>query len=244
MLGQPDLGEQAISKVAEVGIESQLDEVENLDVDIRTNPIDLIQGKLESVTISGEGMVMKEDLRMESLEVNTGAIAINPGSVIFGKIDLVQPTDAEAKITLTEGDINRAFSSDFLTDKLQNLEMQADGKPVAVDIIKAEMHLPGENKLTLDADILLKDTNETKHFSATAIPQVQENGQRIGLNIQSTEGDLSPELTNALCGKLMELLDLRNFDLKGMSLQLKQLEVQQGQLTLLSTTTIEKFPSS
>lgn len=244
MLGQPDLGEQAISKVAEVGIESQLDEVENLDVDIRTNPIDLIQGKLESVTISGEGMVMKEDLRMESLEVNTGSIAINPGSVIFGKIDLVQPTDAEAKITLTESDINRAFSSDFLTNKLQNLEIQADGKTIAADIQKAEMHLPGEKKLTLDADILLKETNETKHFSVTAIPKVQDNGQRIGLDIQSTESDLSPDLTNALCSKLMELLDLRNFDLKGMSLQLKQLEVQQGQLTLFSTTTIEKFPSA
>jgi hypothetical protein len=244
MFGQSDLGEQAISKVAEVGIASQLDEVENLDVEIHTNPLDLIQGKLESVKISGEGMVMKQDLRMESLEVSTGSIAINPGSVIFGKIDLVQPTDAAAKITLTENDINRALNSDFLAEKLQNLEMQVNGNPIIVDIQKAEMHLPGENKLTLQADVLQKDTNETKHFAVTATPEVQASGQRIGLNILSTESDLSPELTTALCNKIMELLDLKNFDMPGMSLQLQHLEAQEGELKLSSNTTIEQFPSA
>ena len=33
-----NLGNQALSKVAEIGITSQLDTVENIDVDIRTDP--------------------------------------------------------------------------------------------------------------------------------------------------------------------------------------------------------------
>lgn len=35
----PDLGEQALSKVVEVGLASQLDPVDNLKVDIRTDPL-------------------------------------------------------------------------------------------------------------------------------------------------------------------------------------------------------------
>lgn len=76
-MNKPDLGEQAISKVAEVGIETQLDEVDNLDVDIRTNPLDLAGGKLESVIIDGKGMVMENDLRAERLIIDTDSIEID-----------------------------------------------------------------------------------------------------------------------------------------------------------------------
>ncbi len=38
MSDSPDLGEQTLNKAAEIGLSSQLDEVENLDVDIKTDP--------------------------------------------------------------------------------------------------------------------------------------------------------------------------------------------------------------
>ncbi|MCF4969747.1 LmeA family phospholipid-binding protein, partial [Nostoc sp. CMAA1605] len=59
------IGEQALNKAAEIGLSSQLDEVENLDVNIKTDPLKLIQGEVESVNIAGEGLVMQKDLRME-----------------------------------------------------------------------------------------------------------------------------------------------------------------------------------
>lgn len=36
------LGEQALNKAAEIGISSQLDEVENLDVNLKTDPLNLL----------------------------------------------------------------------------------------------------------------------------------------------------------------------------------------------------------
>lgn len=53
-----DLGNQALIKVAEIGITSQLDTVEKIEVDIRTDAGKLIQGKVDSVVISGQGLVM------------------------------------------------------------------------------------------------------------------------------------------------------------------------------------------
>ena len=80
------LGEQALNKAAEIGLSSQLDEVEALDVDIETDPLKLVQGQVDSVTIAGEGMVMQKDLRMEELDMHMSGVAINPLSAAFGKI--------------------------------------------------------------------------------------------------------------------------------------------------------------
>ena len=76
MIGEPDLGEQALSKVAEVGISSQLDEVEDLDVDIRTNPLQLMQGKVESVKIAGEGAAPPSVCLFSSITVSPCASKI------------------------------------------------------------------------------------------------------------------------------------------------------------------------
>ena len=241
-----DLGEQALSKAAEVALTTQLDEVENLDVDIRTDPFKLVQGQLDSVNIEGEGLVMQKDLRAEELQVKTGNIAINPLSAAFGKIELTRPTEADAHVVLTEQDIQRAFNSEFMHDKLQNLDVNVEGKPMKIDTRQVEFGLPGENKVALKAEILLKETGETKQVSFTAVPRMVAGGDRISLeDVQYADGEeVSPELTSALLKSAGELLDLRNFELEGMSLRLKGLDVHKGKLTLQAQAHVEKFPES
>ncbi|MBW4580491.1 MAG: DUF2993 domain-containing protein [Tildeniella nuda ZEHNDER 1965/U140] len=241
----PDLGEQAISKVAEVGLSSQLDEVENLDVDIKTDPGKMLSGSVDSVTVSATGMVMQKDLRVESMQLSTNQIAINPLSAAFGKIELTQPTDAETQIVLTEADINRAFNSEFIRDKLQNLQVHVNGELVTVDTKQVEFKLPGDSKVLLSTDVVLEQAGETKRVAFTAVPRVSADGQSIALdNLEYIEGkDLSPELTDALLNQANELLDLRNFQLGEMALRLKMLEAQKGKLLLRAIAHIEQFPT-
>ena len=241
-----DLGEQALSKTVEMALSTQLDEVENLDIDIRTDPLKLVQGQLDSVKIEGQGLVMQKDLRAQELQVNTGSIAINPLSVAFGKIELTRPTQAEAHVVLTEPDIERAFNSEYIHDKLQNLEVNVDGQPMKIDTRQVQLRLPGENKIALSAEIVLKETGETKQVSFTAVPRLSAGGQSISLeDVQYAESkELSPELTAALLDSAKELLDLRNFELEGMSLRLKGLNLQKGKLTLQAQAHVEQFPSS
>lgn len=245
-LGKPDIGEQALSKAVEIGLSTQLDEVENLDVDIRTDPGKLIQGELDSVAIEGKGLVMQKDLRAEELEVKTSNIAINPLSAAFGNIELTRPTNAEAHVVLTEQDIERAFSSDYIHDKLQNLEVHVDGQLLTISTRQVQFGLPGDGKILLTAEIFLNKTGETKQVSFTTVPRVIAGGERITLqDVQYSESkELSPELTTALLERANELLNLRNFELQGMSLRLKGLEVNKGKLTLQATARIEQFPDS
>ncbi len=243
---QGDIGEQALSKAAEVALSSQLDEAESLDVDIRTDPLKLLQGELDSVKIQGEGLVMQKDLRAQELQVRTGSIAINPLSAAFGKIELTRPTEADAHVVLTEQDLERAFNSEFIHDKLQNLDVHVDGQPMTINTKQVELHLPGDSKIALKAEILLNKTGETKEVSFSAVPRVSAGGQRLSLEqVQYAEGkDVSPELTAALLESASELLDLGNFELEGMSLRLKGLDVQKGKLTLQAEAQVEQFPSS
>ncbi len=240
----PDLGEQALSKVAEVGIANQLDEVEELNVDIRTNPGKLIQGEVDSVAISGKGMIMKQDLRMESIEVQTAKVSINPLSVIFGSIELDQPADATAQIVLTEADLNHALASDYIANKLQDLKLEIDEQLHTVKMQQANIQLLTAGTISLNINFLLKESNEAKTLSASVIPTVREEGQRIDLEILSIEGQgLTPELGIAILNQIETLLDLTNFDLPGMTLWLQKFDIQAGKMIIHAKTNIQQIPS-
>ncbi len=244
MRDQPGLGEQALNKAAEVGISSQLDEVEHLDVDIKTNPIELLQGQVDEVKIAGDGLVMKKDLRVEQLDMHMSGVAVNPLKVALGKIELTKPTDASVRAVLTEVDINRAFNSEYVRSQLSNLPVQLNGESTTINAEQVDFHLPGDNKIELKASVLIGDRTEQVAFSAT--PVVDSNGQTVALeNVEYGEGEeLSPELTKALVNQTSEILNLSNFDLQGMSLRIKKLKVETGKLTLQAEAHIEQIPSA
>jgi LmeA-like phospholipid-binding len=241
-IDKPNLGDKALSKVVEIGIAIQLDEAEVIEVDIRTNPGKLVQGKLDSVAISGKGLVMMQDLRMETIQVSIGKVGINPFSAIFGNIELIHPTDAEALIVMTEADINRAFRSDYIRSKLHGLKMMMNGQAVIVNVQQVIVNLPGDNKFVISIDFLLVEQTEVKKLSATAIPKIQEDGHRISLEILAIEGQgLNLDLVSVIVEQLTALLDMRNFNIPGLSLQLYQLEAPQGKLLIHSHAQVDQI---
>lgn len=241
-----DLGEQALSKVAELGIANQLDEVEDINVAIKTDPLRLVQGEVESVSIEGKGMVMQKDLRMEEMSLQADAIAINPLSAVFGNIELTRPTQATATVVLTEADINRAFNSDYIRSKLQGLQMNVNGNPTHIDTRQVEFQLQDDRQVGMKAEVVLESTGETHQVAFTATPRVNADHQKVVLdNVEYSQGEgLSPELTEAMLTQAQSLLDLRNFELKGTKLVLKQLDVELGKLTLSGDALIEEFSST
>ena len=219
MIGKDqNLGEEALSKAAEAAMTTQLDQVEHLDVDIHTDPGKLMQGELEAVDIEGKGLVMNQDLRTEELTIHTSSIAIDPLKAAFGDIQLKQPTDASTHIVLTEADMERAFNSEFIQDKFKELKVDVDGQPTDIQPKEVHFGLPGDGKIALSSKVDLAETGETKQVAFTAVPKMEAGGHRVTLeDVQHEDGEVSPELTNALIESAQELLDLRNFELEGMS---------------------------
>lgn len=239
------LGEQALNKAAEIGLSSQLDEVENLDVNIKTNPLDLMQGQVEKVTIEGEGMVMQGDLRVEELDMQLHGVAINPLSAAFGKIELTKPTQGAACVVLTEADINRAFNSEYVRSQLQKTQVQINGQPTTIEPQQVAFRLPGQGKVAVDSTVLLQATGQTEKVAFTAVPHVGSGGKTVILeDIQYGESaEISPDLTKALVDQTSQILNLDNFDLEGMSLTIKKLQVETGKLSLQAEAYVEQIPS-
>lgn len=246
MPDSPGLGEQALNKAAEIGLSSQLDEVENLDVDVKTDPLKLLGGEVDAVKIKGEGLVMQKDLRVEELQMQTGSVAINPLSATFGKIELTKPTKGSTRVVLIEEDINRAFNSEYVRSQLQSQKIHVNGQLMTIVPQQVDFRLPGNSKVAISASILLRETNETHQVAFSAVPKVGANGQTVSLeNVEYGDTkEISPDLTKALIDATSEILNLSDFDLEGMTLRVKQLEVQTGKLIMQAEAYVEQIPSA
>ncbi len=251
----PDVGAaalSALSKAAELGVATQLEEAQDLTVDIDTDPRKLIQGKVDSIDLSGKGLVTSQNLRLEAVDISVNQVEINPLSAFFGKFKFAKPAQADAHIVLTEADINTALNTGPIQHQLRSLTMTIGGQLMTVEA-QATVRLPGDHKIVVAADFLLKEKNEVKKILATVIPSLQkngpengpENGNRISLEILSAEGQgLTAEFAIAILHHLKPLLDLRNLSIPGISLQFRQLDVQPGKLIIQAKGQIEQIPST
>lgn len=242
---EDSLEEKALSKVAEMGIASQLDTVESLDVQVKTDPFKAIQGKADAIAIQGEGMVMNKDLRMEQMVLQSRQISLNPLSAACGILELDEPAIATAQVVLTEADLNRAFNSEYLHKKLENLTVDLpDGKEYCAPQ-EIEFRLPEPGKISLRTQIKLKSHPEPKNFAFTATPKLSPDQQQILLeNVEyAQEENIWPELNNLLLEQAKSLLNFQNFEVQGMTLKIHQLDIQPGQILLKGEAKITQIPN-
>ena len=241
-----NVGEQAINKLAKAGIEAKLDKSEGLDINIRTSPLDIMQGEIDSVSVKGDGLVMQKELRAEKLRIETSSIAINSIKAAMGNIELIKPTDARMLVVLKEEDLQNAFNCEYLKDKLQNLEIDYEGEKATVRIEQIKFTLPDIGKVKLEADIYLVEQDQNEKISLTAIPKINSAGDCIKLEsvecLQDTE--YNAEVAQAMLDSAEEILDLRNFELDEMSLKVRKLDVDLGKLTIEADAEIKNFPQA
>jgi hypothetical protein len=237
------LEEQALSQAAEITISTQLDEVESIDVDVRTNLLKMVQGQADSVSVSGQGLVMQKDIRVHDMELHTNSIAIDLLSAIFGQIELNQPIEATARLVLTEPDINRAINSDYIRSKFPSLELNVDGQTVTVEPKQLAVHLPGGGKIGFSGTILLHEMGNTRQLGFTAVIRLGTMKQPLLLEaFHCTEGEgISLELAIAFLKNAKELMNLPYLDLQGMALRIKRLDVQEGCLTLYTDAYVRQL---
>ena len=245
-MNSPDIEEQAVSKAAEVGLETQLDESEDLDVDVRANPLDVAQGNVESVGVEGKGLVMQKELRAEKLKIETDSISIDPIKAALGNIEMEQPTDARMLVVLKEDDIQRAFNSEYIKNKFQDLKIPYGDETNTVQIQQVNFTFPETDKVQLKANLKLVEKEEDAKISFTAIPEASSNGHSIELKSveYQEQAEYNQEVAKAIIDSAEEILDLRNFELDEMSLKVRKLDVQTGKLTIEADARVEDFPDA
>jgi hypothetical protein len=233
------LGEQALNKMAEMALSSQLDDAEKLQVKIKTDPSHLAKGEVDSLAVKGEGLITPQDLRMEELQMQIDSIAVNPLSALFGKVELTKTSSGTAKVVLAEGDIARALNS----DAGPSLSQEAM-RSLNVNAREVECHILADGKIAINTSVLESETGAATKVAFTVKPTVSDKGQGVVLqDVQVSEGKEAPsELIAALVEHLSEVLNLRSFHLEGISLQVQSIDIELGKLTLLAEALISKLP--
>ncbi|MEH1807254.1 LmeA family phospholipid-binding protein [Nostoc sp.] len=240
------LEEQFLSQEAEKQISNQLDEVEQIEIDVQTDLLKILQGQADGVAVAGQGLVIKEDIRIQEIKLRTDSIAINPFSALFGQIELNEPINTIARVILTEVDINRALTSEFVRSQMQNFELNVDGEIVSFEPEEIQVFLPGDGKIEFRGKVQLKEMGNTRPLAYTAIARPQTHSQPAMLEaFNCTEGEgISIELITALMQKAKELMNIPSFKWEEIAFSIKNIEVQKGTLILMLEVQVKQIPSS
>lgn len=238
--------EQVLNKAAEVTLSSQLDSAEKIDIDVETNLSEAIQGNAQGVVISGEGLVMQKDIRVQEMELHTDKIDINPLSVLFGHVELNQPIDANGRIVLTEPDINRALNSNYVLSKAQNFDLDVDGQTVTMAMQQMELKLPGGDKMVFTGKALLHEMGKTRRlgFTATIHPRTRQQPVLLEAFNCHDGQTISLEFAAALMQQLKQLVHLPYIEMEQMRIRVEEMEVQAGSITMQVQAHVNQLPSS
>ena len=246
MSNNPSLEEQAFSQIVERGLSSQLNAAEALDVNIQTSVLKIIQGKVDSVSIEGQGLVLQDDIRVQKLELHTDNVAVDLLNVLLGQVKLDQPVNTTIQLELTETDLNQAANSDFIRAKLPLIELKLQDRIVVLEIkLPIKIHLLENGRLGIDGNMQINDA-DTSHqisFCSVACPRTDDHPIHLeGFRCTSGEG-IALDITIAMMQKMQEWASLPYFPLDGMALRLARMEVRQGSLVLKLEAQVRQIPA-
>ncbi|AUT01534.1 hypothetical protein CLI64_14685 [Nostoc sp. CENA543] len=246
MSDQQSLDKQIISQVAEKSIANQLEAAEQIDIYVETDILKIVQGQADGVTFTGQGLVTKQNIRLQEIKLQTDNIDINPLGAIFGQIQLNKPVNLMARVTLTEADLNHALNSQFSRKLVQQFQVSVDGQVVDFDLQKMQISLHSQNHIELQGKVQLTENDHNRLLGFTAMLRPRTHSHPIILeSFKCTQGEgISLDLIVPLMQKFQELTNLPYFQLEDINLSIKNVEIQQGKLILLMEANVNKIPDS
>ena len=241
---RPD--EQVISQAIELGLSTQIETAEDLNVEVHTDLLKVAQGEADSVAIDGKGVVLQPDVRVEQMELTTDHLAINPLSVLLGQIKLKEPLNAQARMVLTNEDLNRALNSDFVQSKLAAIELEVEGVTIPIEMqppLAIDLSTPG--KMSFSGTMLAHYPDGTRPTSFTALvcPRQDDRLPLLESFVCQPDQGVTIPFTIALMLKAQELLKSPYLALEGMILHIKELAIVDENLILSGEALLAEIPS-
>lgn len=239
------LEEQVVSQAVQAGLSSQLDAAESMNVEVQTDLLKAVQGQVDSVTVSGQGVVV-QDIRVQELQVQTAQVDIDPLSAVLGNLKLNQPVNAKSRVVLTEADLNRAMNSEALLRLLPPMSLTVEGSIVRVELVPPlQVTLPGDRRIQLAGAALLHEEKGTRKvsFTTTILPRTETQPVLVE-SFQCQPGQaVSLEFAIALLQRFKQLLSQPSLEFAGVTFQVKCLQVEAGSLSIETEAQVSQIPS-
>lgn len=248
-----DWGEDLVNTVASKTITHLFTESEFVQVAIRCQPSSkLLQGIVDSFKMNGKGLVIRQHFRTAEMWFETDAVSLDFSAILSGKINLRQPTQAIAQVTLLETDINKSFQAPLIRQRLENLTEPSllalsGGEPVSFQNVK--IRLLADSQMEIFAEAVLPNGLFPVALSCTIAVERRrrlrfQNPEFIPLNIPESQQGIS-ELLTAVLGEILDnMVDLDKFNLDGVTLRINRLETQGEKLIFSGYAEIARIPNN
>lgn len=247
-----DFGERMLNSVATQSLRHLFSQSESVDVEIRCQPASkLLQGTIDGFKMEGKGLVIRRQFRADVMSFETDAVALDLGALFGGNLRLRQPTNAIARVILSEPAINEAFEADLVQKRLVGvthprlLELSG-GEPVSFrDVsvtllpqarveIRAKTDLPNRS----DIDIALQAQLKLERRKRLTFDQAEF----LTADIEVDNQGLSEVMTSAFVDVLNDMVDFDRFNLDGVMLRVNRLETQGKTLVFSGYAQIDHMP--
>ncbi|MGG6294181.1 LmeA family phospholipid-binding protein [Leptolyngbya sp. AN02str] len=227
--------------LAENALRDRLQSAESLQVRIDNTPsYQLVQGRVDRVRIAGRGLVPIEGVRIQALEVDTDAIALNPQRIRSGQVELQQPLQAGVRLVLTEADLQRSLQSPMVQARLQQLSLAIPGAATGqrYDVQNPTINLLDNGRLQLQVT-LQPSAQEGRSLQPITIvietglglqssTQLQLTDPSLQVNGQTLPRELVPLITQSF----LPLLDIGSLGDGEITARLLQLKIDEEQLEI------------
>jgi len=144
-------------------------------------------------------------------------------------------------------DIENAFNAGYIKQKLRGQKVTLpSGELVTTDVSNAQFSIPKAGRVSLSADVMIIEQVETHHIDLSARPELVDDGFSVVLKaveIDEEKND-SLELTQTLIENTQSLLNLRFFELEGMSLQFEQITVEANRIVIGAVAEVTSFAAT
>ncbi len=249
-----DWGEQMLNTVVSKTIRHLFTQSESVDVSVRCYPSSkLLQGSIDSLKMSGRGLVIRREFRAEELSFETDAVSIDFSSVLKGQFNLKQPTQAIAQVVLMEDDINNSFKAELVRKRLENVSIPAlseltGGQPISFTDVQVTLQPKNQLRLFAKAELPKHGLVPISMSSTLAVERRRrvlfQNSQFEPEDIPESLREISQKLTAALDEILNNMVDLDRFNLDGVTMRINRLETHGKKLIFSGYAQIDRVPNN
>ena len=247
-----------IDAIANKQLNSVVESAEELAIRADNIPnYQIAKGKIDRLRVAGRGLYLEPNLRIESLELETDAIALNLADLSADSLDelrksLQKPLQGAVSLVITEQDLANALETEATIAQLQAalnqlVTSRAGSSAISYELIAPRIELVGDNLVQIEVTLRRQGgalRTERVQELAIAIEVGLELIQGKKIQISKLEGTvndrpMSKRLLKGFAEGISDRLDFTTIEKQGIFARLLQLEVAEDKIEIVGFARME-----
>ncbi|MFW6358966.1 MAG: DUF2993 domain-containing protein [Chroococcales cyanobacterium] len=243
--------------VVENALRSRFQDVETLEVRIDNTPsYQAVQGKIDRIRIASRGVQLRDDLRIEALEVETDPLDLDLQQLRKGgggsfREAFRKPLQGAVRLVLTEEDLNQTLQSPAIANRLEQLVNRAiagfaGSTGQQYQLLNPQLELLEADRFRVKVQLRPARESEGEQpldLMLEAGLAVLEGQQLQLLNptVAVNGTPLPPRLTQGIIGQLSDRLNIGRLEDAGIISRILQLDLEENQVELAAFVRVEQL---